>query len=195
MSDLGRCTGRDHHTATTTVRDRTALEGHVDAVSQGDLFLAQSRRLLCNRLRLTGQCRLVRLQFLTFSQAQIGRDSISRLQQHHIARHQLRRRYREHPFIAADARIGRCQRAQRHHRALGAILLDRTDQCIQQHDHQYRDTVLRVAHQPGNQGRRQQDQNHEVAELAEKHTQRRASGRTRNLVGPGVPETTRRLCR
>ncbi len=102
-------------------------------------------------------------------EAQVGRDHAARLEQHEVARHEIGRRHRHDRAVANHASLQCCELLQRPQRLLGAILLDEADDRIQHDDGEDGGGVLDLADESGDDRRGDQQDDHEIGELAEEH--------------------------
>jgi hypothetical protein len=157
------------------------------AGSRSDLFL--------DRHGLAGQRRLVDAELRGLEEPQVGRDDRARFQEDEIPRHQLGRG--EHPGLPVPDHggAGGGHRGERLHGALGAVLLDEADRRVQDHDRHDRDRVGGVADRGRDDGRAQEDEDHEVGELVEEHPEAGPSLRLGQPVRAMLGQPPRRLRR
>lgn len=140
-------------------------------------------------MRLAGQRRLVHTQPGSLGQAQVCRHKIARLQRHHVAGHQVRGVGFTPVAAAQHLRPRAGQALQRGQGQVGTIFLDEADHRIEHDDDQDDDAVGDIPEQTGDDRRGDQDEDHEVLELAEEHGERPACAPFGQDVG-AMPEQT-----
>ena len=114
---------------------------------------------------LAGQDRLFRLQAPRLDQTQVGRNTVSGLQQHHVARHE-RIRLDGAPRVFAQDGSVRCQHsADRGHGIFRAPLLNEADHRIGQNDREDHRRVDKVPEHGRDRRRRQQDVDENVVKV------------------------------
>jgi len=122
---------------------------------------------LRHRLGFAGQRRLGHLGAVRRQHAGIGGDAIACLEQQDIARHQFRRLDQAHLAIAPHARRRRQHVLERRQRGFGAVLLDKAERGIEQHDHTDHDRILDIPDRAGKYRGAEQDQDQQALELVE----------------------------
>jgi hypothetical protein len=164
---------RGHHDAAgAAVGDDGPLVGHVEAVAERGRLRAEGRLALVHRHGLAGERGFLHLQARDLRQAQVRRDDVARLDDHHVAGHQAAGHDLGHLPVADHARVRRTQLAQRGHRLLRAVFLHEADHGVQHHDHHDGDRILGLAHQARDDRRGEQHEDHEVGELRREHEPR-----------------------
>ncbi len=84
--------------------------------------------------------------------------------------------------VPLDPRRGCRKQLQRSDRSLSPVFLDKPDHAIEQDDHDDGDRIRRIADDPGNNRSPDQDKDHEVGKLIEKHAPERAWGLLTDFV-------------
>ena len=142
-----------------------ALERHIEPVAQRLNQARQHTGMLFHRDRLTRQGRLVHPELGDFYQTQVRRHLVAGFQQHNVARDQFARRH--HLRLPAPHHGGLCGRQllQGSHGLIGTPYLDKTNDGIEQHDHQDGHRVNHIAQDSRDHGGCDQHHNHEVLEL------------------------------
>ena len=167
--------GRDHRNAAAVSHAGTHVD-HVLPVAQRHVLRLRGQvdRVdeLRHRHRLARERRFLDLETGALDQPPVGRHRISRLQQHHVAHHQLLAAHDLHLAVAQHLGGRRRHLLQRLDGALGLVLLIHAQHGVDQHHGQDDDDVgeaLALHHRQhaADQRRRQQDQDHRIRHLHE----------------------------
>ena len=144
-------------------------------------------------MRFAGERRFVGLQIDRLDQAQVRRNHVAGFKQHQVTWNQLGSIKRQ--ALAAAPNIGQWHghKTQRSKRAFGPVFLHGANNGIQNQDHQDRDGVHGLTDEAGNRCGSQQDQDHEIGELAKEHHQQRAPVTLGEHIRPGLRQTRGRL--
>jgi len=173
----------DDHAGAPAVGHDGALEDHVRAVSQGKHLLVQCPGVLIHGNRLAREGRLLDFEDSRFREPHVRRDNDPRVQQHQVPGDNLRAGDGSDLSVAKDPHDGGGHLLEGLHGLFGTVLLGHADGGVQQDDEQNGDGVGRFAEQTRNHGRRDQDEDHEIPELIDKHGRERAFALFHQLVG------------
>ena len=145
---LGLHAGGGDDGAPAALRDRRALEHHVQPVAQRR-NRRQRRRILQHRLALAGQRRLQQLQGGGLCQPRIGAHGIAFSEDQHIALDQFCAGYTDDGAVTQHGRGGRGHLCQRRHRLRRLGLLQPAQHRIQHHHERDDDGIQRPAGRTG----------------------------------------------
>ena len=143
---------------------------------------ATGLRRLLDREGLAGQGRLVHGEIVDLDEPEVGRDAVSRLQQHPVARDHVLGRHGEVAAAPDDPDLGLEQVTEGLGRALGLPLLEGPDDRVREHDHEDEGRVAPVSEPGRDRGRREEDIDQRASELPEKEGQRTRRGSRRQPV-------------
>jgi hypothetical protein len=183
LAQFGGHAGCHHQPAAASVRGCRALEGHVQPVAQRVYRPYEHARVLGHRDRFAGQRGFVHLELRDIDQPQVGGHLVAGLQQHDVARNKGVSRHLLHLAATQHGGLDRCQPLQRRQRLVGAPGLHQSDGSIEQHDEQNHQRVHQFADHSRDNGRRDQHQDHEVAELINHQRPQAASAARGQFVG------------
>ena len=166
-ADLGLRAGGHHHAAAAAAGDGGAAVAHVAAITHRQSGLFQYGGIFLHGAGFTREQGLVDLQLLGLQQAQVSGDDGAGLQHGNIAGYQFAGRYGPVAALPQHPGAGRRQLAQGGNGGFRAILLDHPYDRVQADDHQDGNGIRGFADEGRDQGRRQQDLDHQVAELGQ----------------------------
>ena len=141
----------------------------------GNSRVGQRHRCFFHGMRFAGQRSLVGSELCAFEKSQIRRNNSAGFQDDDVARNKFRSR--ELTFVSAADHIGnRCSHLlESFERAFRAVFLDETDDAVQKNDRANDDGVFKITDDSGKDGRCDQNKDHEVGELANQYSKRRAA--------------------
>ena len=160
--------GRGHDRLGLARRDNCPQEQQGGAVAQRGGFGQRAPRLFRNGSRLSGERRLLHLQTIGGQQAGVGGDMISRLDHDDVARDQFRGG--QHFALASTEHFchGGRESGEGGQGLFRPLFLPVPDQGVQDHNRQDRPGVGQVPKKCRKNRRRDQNEHHHFAELAEK---------------------------
>ena len=189
-SELGVRASRDHDGEPRAAHHRRAQVRHVGAIGHHRIH-RQRRDLLVGGDRLAGQGRLIGAEIDGLQQPDIRRHAVARVEPHDVARHEGLGWHRQQPPAPLHERVRRLQLQQRLHRAPGTPFGGESQHRI---DHQHRGDgrgFEPIADEEGQDGRRDQQADHDTAELIAENHQGRDARRRRQTVGSRLRQPCR----
>jgi hypothetical protein len=172
-AQLGRAAGRDHHRAGPAGGHVGAGVDHARAVGQRGVGRERDD-VLGHRQRLAGQRRLGDLQRGVIEHPGVGRHRVAGVEHDHVARHQLPGLDQRLGATADHPRAMHLEAAQRRQRPLGAALLERADDRVQDHHDDDHQGVAPVIERHRDRRRHAQQVDERARELARDHPGQRA---------------------
>jgi hypothetical protein len=140
-ANLGSHSGRDNDCSTSPICGDRAREQHVAAVADSDIAI-DGLSFLRHRNALAGEGSLVGVKICIFDEAGVRRHSIAGLDHDDVAGNDLLGRDSLALAVANDRCFGRGKSHQRANGALGARLLDETEQGVEYDDEQDDDRLI-----------------------------------------------------
>jgi hypothetical protein len=124
-ADLGGGAGSEDDALGAALGDGRAAVGDVEPVARSRGRVKDVVLGLPNGQALAREQGLVRLEVLGLGEPDVGRDRVARLDLDQVSRHDLPGRHDDGLAAADDGGRGRAEAAQRVHRLLGRVLLEK----------------------------------------------------------------------
>ena len=164
--------------ATTGVDENTMQTRSASRVSRRG-----ARRILLDRLGLTGERGLVDAQVALGDDSRVGRHPVAGLEHEDVAHDDLGGVDHPHLAVAQHARARAREPAQRVERRLGAVLLEHADDDVRDDDEHDDDGVEDLACEQRDHARAREQVHHRVRDLGEDQLRDRGTGLDAELVG------------
>ena len=190
-ADFRRPPRGDNHAPRGTLGDERAGPQHGPAVAERRIVRDRPHRLV-DRNRFTRQHRFLGGKATCLEQAHVGGNLVARLQQHDVARHEIRAVHRHTATVPQDRGMRRQHVADGRHRLLRLAFLDEADHGIGKHDRKDHTGIDPVLEGSRDDGCTEEDVDQHIVELAEKAAQGATSFRRRKPVGTEDSQPT--LC-
>ena len=148
--------GPDGDAQATAVGHYGGTESHVHPITQCHAVgIKKDLGVFCHRYRFARERALLNAEISGLNQTKIGRNHAPRLQDHDVARHDLRRLDLHDATVATHEGRRTGHSLQCGQSLLGPALLDQTDDRVQQHDSRDDDSVGQLTKDSGNHRRRE----------------------------------------
>ena len=180
-AELGGEAGRGHDRRAGPRKHAGPEVHHVDPLGERRRRLEPGLRHLLHRRALSRQRCFIDLHRCAPDESPVGRHLCARLEDDDIAGNQLGRGKIRDPAVPADGRMGNGQGPEPGQRDAGPPFGTETDRRIQKERGQDRASLRTLAEQGRDDRRRQQQEDHEAAELIERQPPR---GRLARLGHP-----------
>ncbi len=173
VAHLGVLAGSGHEHAAATDRYRRAGEDHVAPVAERHVLAFDDVAVFADRLALAGERALDHAKSGGLDKPPVGRDAVARLEQHHVAGHEVLGAHVGLNTVADNGGGGSGELLERFERLLGPVLLDEAEHPVEKQDRKDGDGFDHLSLDRRDDHGEQQDVDHEVLELRDEQAPRR----------------------